>query len=91
MLVSQQIEKKEGPATPKPFQNPGPGGWNHDEGVWASDQQVKRRRRASPEGRDSLKFVSHGALMGLIPGVDTVIATLVLFLTQAPLMKLMKG
>ena len=32
-------------------------------------------------------YVSHGVLMGLIPGVDTGIATLVLFLTQDPLIK----
>ena len=75
----------------KDIPNPGPSRRTHDGGVWASDQQVKRRRRASPEGRDSLQFVRHGALMGLIRGVDTGLATLVLFLTQAPLMKLMKG
>ena len=40
---------------------------------------MKRRRQASPEGRDSLQFVRHGALMGLIPRVDTGLATLVLF------------
>ena len=60
---------------------------NQDGAVWASDQQVKRRMWASPEGRGSLMYVSHGVLMGLIPGVDTGIATLVLFLTQDPLIK----
>ena len=58
-------------------------GW----GYLGLDQQVKRRMWASPEGRGSLLYVSHGVLMGLIPGVDTGIATLVLFLTQDPLIK----
>ena len=60
---------------------------NQDGAVWASDQPVKRRGWASPEGRGSLKYVSYGVLIGLIPGVGTGIATLVLFLTEEPLMK----
>ena len=72
---------------PKAIPKPGPGRWNQDGGVCASDQQVKRRMWASSEERGSLKYVSHSALMGLIPGVVMGIATLVLFLTQAPLIQ----
>ena len=39
-------------------------------GAWASDQQVRARRKTSPEGRGSLKSVSPGALMGFIPSGD---------------------
>ena len=78
--------EERGSCYPKAIPKSRPWGWNHD-GVWASDQQVKRKRWTSPEGRGSLKYVSHGALMGLISGVDMGIATLVLFLTEEPLMK----
>ena len=49
---------------------PGAGGWSQDMGAWASDQQVRARRKTSPEGRGSLKSVSPGALMGFIPSGD---------------------
>ena len=53
---------------PKLSQKPGLGGWSQDGGAWASDQQLVGRRPV--EGRSSLKSVSPGALMGLLPSGD---------------------
>ena len=47
-------------------------GWNQDEGVWASNQQLVGRRETNSGGRGSLKSVGPSALMGFIPSGDMV-------------------
>lgn len=51
-------------------QNPGPEGWSQDRGTWASNLKLTGRKETSLEGRDSLEFVSPGALMKFLPSED---------------------